>query len=182
MTGKTHLAFNTAIISALLAANIINVNNISNNEIAAMGGIVIGGILPDIDSPNSKIRHIIRRIIVPKGYRRLASRAAMAGSSFAHRRNPTHWPLFWIVVCGALYACFVSMPPWPFFFAGLAAGTAAHLFCDMFNPFGIMLFAPFSKKTFRFAKIPTSSVGEMIFFLASILIAAFLLVHTFGHA
>lgn len=182
MTGKTHLAFNTAIVASLFAAGITNIHNITGGGMAVIGGIVLGGILPDIDSPNSKIRHIIRRIIVPKGYRRLASRMAMSGSSFNHRKNCTHWPFFWLVTCAALYTCFIAVQPLPFFAIGLAAGTAAHLFCDMFNPYGIMLLSPFSYKKWSLAKIPTSSIGEMVFLLISILTAAILLMYAFKTA
>lgn len=175
MTGKTHLTFNAAVIALLFATNVISTQNITSGNTAMIGGIVLGGILPDIDSPNSTIRHKIRHVVVPKGFRRFASRAAMASSSFNHRKNCTHWPLFWLAACAVLYTCLLTIQPWRLFFAGVAIGAMAHLFCDMFNPYGVMVFAPFSHSKFSLAKIPTNSIGEFVFLFASILTAGALL-------
>jgi len=176
VTGKTHLAFNAAVAAALCSAGIINLHNPGAG--ALIGGVMLGSLLPDIDSPNSKINHIIRRLLIPKGLRRAASGAARSFSSFHHRKNITHWPLFWIAACMALYMILRSYPPFPELFIGLAAGTTTHLLCDMLNPYGILLLAPFSGKKFRIASIPTNSMGEMIFLIASILISVILAAST----
>jgi len=70
VTGKTHLAFNAAVAAALCSAGIINWQNPGAG--ALIGGVMLGSILPDIDSPNSKINYIIRRLLILKGLRRAA--------------------------------------------------------------------------------------------------------------
>jgi inner membrane protein len=180
MTSKTHQAFNLAGVSALCTAGIISLHSLSTIDAALIGGVALGGLLPDIDSPNSKIRHVIRRVLVPKALRRHITRAAMAGSSFHHRQAFTHWPLFWLCF-GALVTVLHSDPLLSTFFLGVATGALAHLLCDMFNPYGILLLAPFSRKRISLAKIPTNSMGEVIFLSSLIATSMFLLTLALKH-
>lgn len=145
----------------LYSAGAVDLHSVG--DFALIGGVMAGALLPDIDSPNSKIRHMIRRLLLPKSMRRAATSAAMSFGGFDHRKHFPHWPLFWLLLCPVLYAALSGMEPWPRFVIGLGAGTGAHLFCDLLNPFGIMVLAPFSRKNLNLARIGTNSIGEFIF-------------------
>ena len=161
MTGRTHIAFNTTILFALTGAGIILSHNPNAGDIAFIGGIMLGGLLPDIDNPDSKISRKLGRT---------PSSVDNPYQKFHHRRKFTHWPIFCLVTGMCLYGLtnLYAHPVFSGFFAGLTVGTLAHLFCDMFNPYGILLLAPFFRKQFHIIRIPVGSIGEIFFLVLSI--------------
>lgn len=141
----------------MVALGVANPESLDGRLIIA--GVILGGMLPDIDSPNSKINNLIWRFspIKPRH---------VFPPTYNHRKHITHWPLFWMLLSSLVCSVLLSTRSPAYFIAfGTSIGVAAHLICDMFNPKGIMLLAPFSNKSFKLAKLTTNSIGEWIFLL-----------------
>lgn len=161
MTYKTHIASNSVMLFSLAALTAYI--PFSTNTFLIACGSVVGSLAPDIDNPRSKINYILNKGKLYCG----------SAQSYDHRKNPPHWPLFAFVV---ILPFFLEAGNCRAFAIGAAIGVATHLLCDMFNPQGIMLLAPFSKTRFRFAKIPTGSRAEIRFRSICLIVCFFLLI------
>ena len=138
--------------------------NILNYGLIFAGG-AIGAMFPDIDSPTSKIRRIIRKAFTgnPNTEKRLIN----------HRRAP-HMPLFWIAIFAILFFAF-SNPLIETFIWGMAVGVASHLFIDMFNPAGIPFFGPLTRKKIHLMSIYTNTTGETVFSIILVVLEIFII-------
>lgn len=128
--------------------------------LAAVGAGAVGGLIPDIDHPKSKISHTLRPV------------NALVSLLFSHR-GFFHTP----VLYGLLYALFLWKCPAEYLVWGqcLFAGIASHIFLDCLNPGGIPLFFPLSTKRIHFAKIHTGGKGEGVVRVLLIVLTAALL-------
>lgn len=156
MMYRTHMVASvvasTAVIPTLDKLNLIDNSNVLSVGLVFAGGI-LGAFLPDIDSPNSKIRRFIRK--------KLTGNPTPKKNIINHRREP-HMPLIWAILFSSILF-FVKEPILLTFIYGLIVGVYSHLFIDMFNPAGIPLCGPISKRRVSIMFIKASSVGEYIF-------------------
>lgn len=109
---------------------------------------VVGSLFPDLDHKNSTIS------------KKAGVVGGLTSTVFTHR-GIMHAPLIYTIV----YLMLFSIAPLPYsvFLTSWYFGVLSHLIFDMFNPGGIPLLFPFSKKKFRIMGIPTGSVGEAVF-------------------
>lgn len=158
MKFKTHQM--ASVVTCTLAVQ--NLAIIKNSElgILATGLVFVGGsigaTLSDLDHPNSKIRRFIRKLFTGN---------AQPTKSYSpnHRREP-HMPFYWLLTFGIIFSI-IKNPVILMFLIGTAIGVFSHLLIDLFNPLGIPLYGPFSKKKVSLFFIKTGSVGETIFML-----------------
>ncbi len=141
MMGYTHIPGGA--LAGLLLANVMKDVSLIDVGICVAGG-TLGGLLPDIDHPNSKISKKIPVIswIVTK---------------FCPHRGPTHTLVLWLFVLGIPMYYF---PMFALVFTSIYVGVISHLFLDACTPSGCKMLAPFSSKKVRFAKIKTGGKGE----------------------
>lgn len=159
MLSATHMIGGAAAAAACLLIVSPDIQPASM-ALATVGVGVVGGLIPDIDHPKSKISHTLRPV------------NALVSLLFSHR-GFFHTP----VLYGLLYALFLWKCPAGYIVWGqcLFAGIASHIFLDCLNPGGIPLFLPLSTKRIHLAKIHTGGKGEEIVrVLLTILTAALL--------
>ena len=147
MTGKTHTI--GGIVLGVLGLKILTVSN----PVYYFTGVCLGALLPDIDhqhAPISKITYPLSAIV----------------QRYAKHRTWTHTLLFAVSV--PILFNFAGLNEW--FNIGLFVGILSHLVLDLFNPTGVPLFMPITKKKFRIAKIKTGGNGEIAFSVASVLV------------
>jgi inner membrane protein len=148
MTGKTHLA------AGLLAGEAIIIASGTYEVMPTVASFalgVIGGLLPDIDYPHSKISK-------SSAMMKVTSKAMYA--VFKHR-GFTHTVPFMLLMSFFVYkvAQLLQVDP-KFYMSAYLLGNFSHLFLDSMNPSGIMWLWPISSKRFRFAKIRTGRGGD----------------------
>lgn len=118
MTGRTHL-----MVGALAGIVVSQLHHDQALIVPALVG-ALGGILPDIDHPQSMISGFV------------------PGSGLIHsvisHRGPTHTLLFLLIVIGGMVAA--GLPG--ALVVTLAAGMVLHLLCDMATPRGVRLLMP----------------------------------------
>lgn len=135
MLWKTHLAF--GFLSVLIVKSFVSTGNIY----IFTGIALLGALLPDLDSPNSKV----------------GKRIKIIGRIFRHRG------IFHSLIAGFL----ISWLIWHFvghsYGAALFIGYASHLFIDGFTKLGINFLHPVSKLHLS-GFIETGTVGEWIVF------------------
>lgn len=137
MNGKTHMVVGIACASVLYPASI-----------PAMLAGALGGLLPDIDHPNSKIG------------RRLLPASWTIRAVFGHR-TITHG-MFFFSALTALSALAVQRGLLHFdLFICFVAGYALHIIADMLTPHGVPLFYPFPWRSripiiWRFSRLTES--------------------------
>jgi len=153
---KTHsvaaIVATTAIMPTLNTLNLINNTEVLSVGLVFAGGL-LGALLPDIDSPNSKISRIIRKA--------LTGNPTSTKNIINHRRAP-HMPLVWAVIFLALL--YVTKNPITVaFIYGVAVGVYSHLAIDMLNPAGIPLLGPINRRKFSIFCIKANSTPEKIF-------------------
>lgn len=144
MQGVTHMAGGAAFAAVYTLAALPGLS--IGQEAAIIGVGALGGLIPDIDHPNSKISHKLKPV------------SAIVSMMFSHR-GFFHTPIlylvlwaFWEMLCpGAGYLMYGRI---------LFLGIASHLVLDSLNPGGIPVFFPFSKKRHHIAKIKTGSKAE----------------------
>ncbi|SDO34124.1 metal-dependent hydrolase [Alkalicoccus daliensis] len=119
-----------------------------SNEIgvAAVSGLMLGAVLPDIDETKSWIG------------RRSRGLAFWVKLLFGHR-GMTHSG---IVLALLIYLVFTLDQP---FFAALCFGAASHILADLFSRGGIPLFYPVEKKRTSIPVYKTGSFLEHLIFL-----------------
>ena len=134
MNGNCHVLFGAAVGSAL-AINVDKINSILPNinvsaetaTIFVLGGI-LGGIFPDIDSPQSyvgKLTHPISRTI--------GKISKYFGKTKEMHRGIFHDPTIYLALLALSYFYF---PP----VIGFLLGCLSHLYLDLFNAAGIPIF------------------------------------------
>ena len=149
MQGKTHLAFGM-LIAALLTL-VTHFNMLHKFLFFAM--IVIGSVLPDIDTPKSYV-----------GKRVKLNPAVL----FGHR---TLFHSFTIVV--VLFIAFLFAKQARLLLGGLLIGYVSHLLLDALTLQGIVLFWPFKAKVR--GSIATSSMIDHVLFYIFLITAFFIL-------
>ncbi len=171
MMFKTHEV--AGVVACTVALPILTKYGLVNNtEVLDVGLVMAGGLvgamLPDIDSPSSKIRRFVRKTFTgnPTPKKQVIN----------HRREP-HMPLVWIILFALLFAIIkpgiATTVMW-----GIAVGVFSHLFIDMFNPAGIPLFGPFKRKKVNILSIKTNSWGETVIGWLLVLLEIYLLFFT----
>jgi len=156
----------TAIVPTLNSLKLVDNSNVYIVGLIFAGGI-LGALLPDIDSPTSKIRRIIRKLIT--GNPNPETNQSMPN----HRREP-HMPLIWAGIFAVLLLT-VTQPMMLALIYGLMTGVYSHLAIDMLNPAGIPLFGPVNRKKVSIFFIKANSFGESVFAVCSIAFELYLL-------
>lgn len=149
MRGSTHM-----IGGAAAAFTVMTLTGISEFQTLAVGAVfgALGGLIPDIDHPNSKIAHKTGFI-------------GAAISKIFHHRGIWHTPVLYAVVWVVLQVCNGSS----IWVNLLFAGIASHLLLDMLNPTGIPFLFPFTKRKIHLAMIRTGGkLEKAISFLLAI--------------
>lgn len=146
MQGVTHMAGGAAFAAVY---TLVAHPGLSIGQEAAIIGIgALGGLIPDIDHPNSKISHKLKPV------------SAVVSLMFSHR-GFFHTPILylvlweiWEMLCpGTEYLVYGRL---------LFLGIASHLVLDSLNSVGIPMLFPFSKKRRHIAKIKTGSKAELV--------------------
>lgn len=123
MTGKTHVVGGLA--TGLLFLY-VNDDVVIREEVPFLAATVIGSLLPDICSPNSKIG------------RKLPILSRIASGTFGHRTF-THSLLMLVL----LHMSFTKLLEWPFYIEhGLMLGIVSHLVLDALTRKGIQFLWP----------------------------------------
>ena len=139
MRAKTHLAF--GFLSGLFLMNYVNIGN----KYIFFGLLLIGALLPDIDTPNSKISNKIP--VIPKILNLLSRHRGIFHSVFLALGFAA---IIWVF--SATYGI------------ALFAGYFSHLLIDGFTKSGINLLHPISQLRIA-GPIQTGKLGELIVFV-----------------
>lgn len=124
--------------------------------LSVLGGAV-GGVLPDIDHPTSKVGKKVPPISI------------LINNLFGHR-GFTHTILATLLVSYSFFLLAGIIPDsfrgfyFPFVI-GLSVGYASHLLLDMLTISGIPLLFPLSNQTFRLAKLRSGSDDLLVIIL-----------------
>jgi inner membrane protein len=149
MMFKTHIVF--AFLVGLFAVKFFN----PSNQILFIVLVMLGGLLPDIDHPKSKIGRYFR----PINY------------LFEHRgffHSFLFIPVLVLIILLAIKLPNFSLP--------LAIGYASHLVSDMLTVEGIMPLHPITRFRLR-GFIRTGSFFETIILVSLIILSGYFLVH-----
>lgn len=126
MLGRTHMAGGA--VAGLLAAKALGYTG--NTEVAMVGVAALAALLPDIDTPDSIIGHIIAPVSV------------LLNTVVGHRKL-TH-SLLAAVLAGAA-ASYIPGSSLPYV-AAVMAGYLSHLLLDFLNPQGVPFFYPYPRR------------------------------------
>lgn len=138
MMGYTH--FPAGMLVGLTLANVLPQTTLSDGiSFLFLGGV--GGLLPDIDSRNSKISQHFPLF-------------GWLASKLTKHRGITHTLFFWSLLFLPLAISVTLLQPYLF---ALMVGVFSHLCLDACTVRGCRMFAPFYKKRIRFSKIKTGS-------------------------
>lgn len=148
MTYKTHLTTSLCVAIPVLAVT-------HELSILALGGVAIGSLLPDIDTPNSYLGRRVKPI-------------SIAISAFTEHRGIIHSLVpFAILIIAAI--CFKSL-----FIGAIAFGFLLHLVGDTFSVSGIKWMQPVNKKSlimpYKWMKYKTGTGKEYIILAIALLI------------
>ena len=135
MLGKTHMIAGMTI--AGLYACSADTTSLPYITAAITAG-AIGGLLPDIDHPNSKISHKLKPV------------SKIVNLLFSHR-GLFHTPAFYIILWAIVIWQF-SNPANILFINSLFLGVMSHLFLDAFESNRNSTIFPLEKKTKEFGK------------------------------
>ena len=176
MLGRTHEI--GAVAAALTIAPVIT----DSSSIYMTAGFIvcaaIGGLLPDADTPNSKIGHRIFPLAWPayllRAILRLIGKVIRPIGNLtkilAHR-GIFHSPFIWTIL---FLAClFAADDSCHIYIYGTMIGIASHLLLDYIAG-GIPLLLPFTKKRFRFP-LSVKTGGAMEFALEMVMLTYCLL-------
>ena len=141
------------------------------------GGNIIGSILPDIDTPYSKLGRLFYPLLWPLYlFQRLSKHISGKLYKIVKHKGVLHWLSLWIVLCTLAYPSILAMCN-NFFdkivgqsimalFVGLMSGIMSHIILDLFAE-GVYLFAPFSmKKMVLPLRVRTGGTREHLIFIA----------------
>jgi len=151
MIWRTHLAF--GFLSGLLLMPFINMGN----KYIFFGVVLIGALLPDIDSPNSKISSKIP--IIPRLL-----------NIFTKHRGILHTLLFAFIISGVVWL-FVSY----IYAAALLIGYISHLVIDGFTMAGINFLHPVVKLHLS-GFIETGTFSEILLFILFLVLIIIILI------
>lgn len=168
MLGKTHMIGGTC-TGFLTTTWLLNHTNFSEQPLIALAAPLLiasasfGSLLPDIDHPNSKMG------------RRVKPLSKLINKLVGHR-GATHTLLAMLIVSLGVFLLNLSLPltVQPLGLTavlGITVGYFSHLLLDALTPSGVPLFAPFYKKSIRFAKLTTGKYDTFV--------AMFMIVGTF---
>ena len=116
----------------------------------------LGGILPDLDHPDSFISH---HTGVFADFIQL----------FTKHRGALHTPLFWLIPSAALY---YFVPYGNIWVPPLFIGILSHILLDALNPQGVPVLWPLWRRKIHILRIPTRSTGEMFVYVPLLTLAA----------
>ena len=151
MLWKTHLAF--GFLFGLLSLPYVNENNIYIFFLF----VLIGALLPDIDTPNSKVGSKVSPL------------SKIIEKVFGHR-GVVHTLWGMILFCG-LFWYFINRP----YGVALALGFFSHLLIDGFTKMGINFLHPVGKLHLS-GFIETGTIGETIVLIVVIALSIILLI------
>lgn len=114
----------------------------------------VSAVIPDIDIPGSKITKI-------RGLKWIAKPLSILINKLGGHRGVFHAPLLYIAL--SILLMFLHAPA--FLVQGFLLGTLSHILLDAFNPAGVPLFWPLSKKRVHVGNIKTESFGESIVYI-----------------
>lgn len=145
------MRYGTHVLGGILAGALIN----PTPQGVLLAGM--GSLIPDIDEPNSYLGKRVKLLSVP------------VNRGFGHR-TLTHSPLVWgliqIINLNTINNNILAY---------LIIGIFSHIILDMFNPTGVPIFYPISKKKTHIGRIVTGSNMEKVFSLIlSVLIIVFI--------
>lgn len=155
MLGSTHMIGGAVVSAAYLAAANPDIKS-TPLMLAAVGVGAIGGLIPDIDHPSSKISQTLRPV------------NALVSLMFSHR-GFFHTPILYLILW-MLWLKFCPNPSYLIWGKILFLGIASHLILDLMNPGGIPVFFPFSSRRIHVTRIKTGGNGEK--FVKSFMIVA----------
>ena len=144
MMGKTH-----RLGGVLVGLGMLSV--VPQDPVVIAGSLacsVVGSLFPDLDHKNSTIS------------KKAGVVGGITSAVFTHR-GIMHAPLIYTLIY--LAAMTVAELPYSVFLTSWYFGVLSHLLFDMFNPGGIPLLFPLSKKKFRIIGLSTGGVGEAVF-------------------
>ena len=144
MQGVTHMAGGAAFAAVYTLAALPGLS--IGQEAAIIGVGALGGLIPDIDHPNSKISHKLKPV------------SAIVSMMFSHR-GFFHTPILYLVLW-ALWEMLCPGAGYLMYGRILFLGIASHLVLGSLSPGGVPVFFPFSKKRRHIAKIKTGSKAE----------------------
>jgi len=160
MTGSTHMAGGA--VAALTFLTIAHPDITQPHLALAAAGVgIVGGLLPDIDHPNSIISKKLKPV------------SALVTTLFSHRglfHAPALYLIFWALWLWKCPSAYVMYGNCAF------AGIASHLALDFLNPMGIPLFLPFDTERRNLLKIRTGGKKESIIRVLLYLTATALLI------
>jgi len=124
-----------------------------NTNPAVLFGLLTGALMPDVDVKGSPASRIIYVPVEHRGF--------------------FHSLLACALFTAGLYA--VSKD----FATGFAVGYLSHIFLDMLNPAGVMLFFP-NRRKYRLLRIKVGSLKEYLLLFAFSIIGFFILISQIG--
>lgn len=153
MLAKTHIT-GGAVAATLYALAAVSMDSLPEASLGILGTTIaaggFGGLIPDIDHPNSKISKKLKPI------------SKIVNLIFSHR-GLFHTPILYIIIWGLL-TFQIANPYYGFLLNAIFIGIASHLILDALNPTGIPLFFPLENKRRHFANIKTGSWAETLVF------------------
>ncbi len=183
MMGESHMIFGAAATATTLVTLGYTPNSVGlGHFVLAVGLGALVALLPDIDSPDTKIRQIFgvgsrqARSRLLRWHRKdiltnllnliryVISRVLDLLAWFLPHRGPTHWLIVAVALTYGFY--WLSMQyGWPLlWWRAFAIGYASHLFADALTVNGVKLFAPFYNRAVglpvRFLRVRTGSWQE----------------------
>ncbi|MFP5528202.1 metal-dependent hydrolase [Peptococcus simiae] len=141
MQGRTHLIGGLAVGLAMLSLDRFQVP--LEKSLVCLTAASIGSLLPDIDTPESKLGHFVKPL------------SLALNKTFGHR-GITHSPLLLVILYLLLEALVPDFHNPALFFA---AGMLSHLVLDMLNHKGVPLLYPLPYK-FHIASFRNGSLEE----------------------
>lgn len=154
MDGNCHFIFGAAVGSALgmnldrFAIYLPNIHSSPETITLFVLGGILGGVFPDIDSPQSyigKLSYPVSKFIGNMG--------KIYGRKAQYHRGMMHDPTIYLLALVFSYLYFSPL-------LGLWFGCLSHVFLDMLNPMGVP--CVLTGRTLRIAKIPSGSKRSIL--------------------
>lgn len=158
MRGTAHMA--AGLTAGITTAYFAPTDNFGQKILIATFA-VLGGVLPDIDHPNSTIGKKVKPL------------AKQINKIFGHR-TITHAPSLYMLLLFIFLKCMEKIPEeisiyLNYILLGLFVGVCSHLIGDMFTKGGIPMFYPITKKKYRITKVKTGDADALFVVLTSII-------------
>lgn len=146
MNGKQHMKLGVAV--GISGALFLKADMFSCCMYAA--GTIIGAILPDIDSPTSRLGRCVPIL------------SKVLNKGFGHR-GLFHSPVFLGIISGVYWFFKIRYNIYnQYFLFGILTGDLLHLLQDMMTIGGIPLFYPFSRKKFSIGCFKSGSKADAV--------------------